>query len=61
MSPNILLTIVTSITILSGVLSYDKYFVDDASEYRADEEDMEILLRKRSLRVQKVTQHSLNT
>ena len=58
MSTNNLLTFVTIVTILSGVLSYEKFFVDDASEHMEDGEATEVLLRKRSLRVKKVSRHT---
>jgi len=54
MSSNNLLTLITFVTILSGVLSYEKYFVPDECEYREDGEHIDILIRKRNLRVQKV-------
>ena len=57
MITNNLLTFVTIVTILSGVLSYEKYFVEDSSEFLEDGEAMDILLRKRSLRVKRVIIH----
>ena len=48
------LSCVTVLITLSGVLSYQKYFVPDESEYREDGEHIDILLRKRNLRIQKV-------
>ena len=48
------LSCVTVLITLSGVLSYQKYFVPDESEYREEGEHIDILLRKRNLRIQKV-------
>ena len=42
-------------TLLNGVLSsYEKYFVPDESEYREEGEHIDILIRKRNIRVEKV-------
>ena len=54
MGVKILLSIIAMTTILSGVSSYEKYFVPDESEYREDGEHIDILLRKRNLRIEKV-------
>lgn len=48
------LSFVTVVITLHGVLSYQKYFVPDESEYREDGEHIDILIRKRNLRIQKV-------
>jgi len=48
------LSFVTVAITLTGVLSYQKYFVPDESEYMEDGEHFDILIRRRNLRIQKV-------
>ena len=56
MGMKLLLGVVSIATMLNSVLSYEKYFVPDESEYREEGEHIDILLRKRNLRVEKVNQ-----
>ena len=49
------LCVVLIAAMLNGVLSsYEKYFVPDESEYREEGEHIDILIRKRNIRVEKV-------
>ena len=51
----ILLCVALLATMLTCVLSsYEKYFIPDESEYREEGEHIDILIRKRNLRVEKV-------
>ena len=59
MGIKLLLGVVVTATILNGVLSYEKYFVPDESEYREEGEHIDILLKKRNLRIERVSRESV--
>ena len=55
MKMKFLLCVVLIATMFNVVLSsYEKYFVPDESEYREEGEHIDILIRKRNIRVEKV-------
>ena len=55
MTMKILFCVALSAAMLNCVFSsYEKYFVPDESEYREEGEHIDILIRKRNLRVEKV-------
>ena len=59
MGIDLLLGVVVTATIFNGVLSYEKYFVPDESEYREEGEHIDILLKKRNLRIERVSRESV--
>jgi len=54
MGIKLLLGVIVIAAIFNGVLSYEKYFVPDESEYREEGEHIDILLKKRNLRIERV-------